>query len=825
MLRAIVVLCLVAAARAAAASPSLLAVSPTSPWTLRELEAVHAPLVSYDPETGVAYLVATPEEEARLRRYGFAIATVQPDADAGLRRLASAVDLGAYHTYEEMQSELADLHLRFPSLTRLEEIGPSLEGRSIPALKISDEPAVDDTAEPDVLIVGCHHAREFMSVEVPLHFARTLLESYGTSPRCTRLVDTRELWIVPLLNPDGHVFQTEFAASPEWRPPGWRKNRRPNFDGSFGVDPNRNYSYLWGYDDIGSSGMEDDETYRGTAPFSEPETQAIRRLVERQRFAIALSYHSFGKLLLFPWGYTRELSEHHGLFATLADSMVRTNGYRPGNPALGTIYLTNGDFDDYMYGEMSPRKPLQTLSFTVELNLPSEGGFWPDASLIAPTCTDLLETNFFALSVADNVRAPLAPLPPVLTAVQDARDARRIDLSWTQVHDPDNPVDHYEVFEIDPRGLVETPPGATLYAGGQAWLAARLPRPAGQAIAIVLDAELEPLWDYVYVEARGDDGVWRALRGDATREDSPTGRNRGRGVTGPVRGRVCRFQLDGVPGPVVDVALRFDPHPQSPRPGRVAAHVDIASTYSESRRILAPEVRGTSYRVVAERAGIFAYGVTAVDVQGQKSDSDVAFFVIPTVDVAVTDVHLSQLGLEAALDWRTTSSSPADFEVWVRSSAGAATSDPAAMWRQGRFERVAALHASGEGTHALAWRGEPGRYEVLLRGLDGDGEVLWGPWNLQLHAASRLHVPHPHPANPGTRVRFDLERAARVQLDVTRADGRRVRGLARGHFGPGGHEIIWDGRDDHGRAVASGVYFLRLQEGARAHVQRLVVVR
>lgn len=824
-MRILVFVWLVSVGSGAAAAPSLLAVSPTSPWTLRELEAVRAPLVSYDPDTGVAYVVASRAEEMRLRGFGFAIGTVEPDVEAPLRQLQATTDLGLYHTHAETVAELESLHARFPALTRLEDIGPSLEGRSILALKISDDPDVEDAGEPDVLVVGCHHAREFMSVEVPLHLARTLLESYGSSPRATRLVDTRELWIVPMLNPDGHVYQENFAAGPDWVPPGWRKNRRVNFDSTVGVDPNRNYSYLWGYDDVGSSPEGADETYRGTGPFSEPETSAMRGLVERQRFTLALSYHSFGKLLLYPWGYTRAFSEDQVVFAVLADSMVRSNGYRPGNPALGTIYLTNGDFDDYMYGEMSPRKPSRTMSFTVELNLQSEGGFWPRDSLIEPTCASLLETNLFALEVADNVRSPLPPPAPVLTAAQDARDGRIIDLAWTQPQDPDNPVDHYEVFEIDPGGLGATPPAVDLRAAGRAQLAGRLARPSGQAIVLEIDAEMEPLWDYAYVEARGSEGVWRVLPGAWTRDDSPTGRNRGRGITGSFRSRACRFELAAVPGPTLDIAIRFEPHPDTPRRSEMIARLDVAATYSESRRVLAPELRQTSYRVVAERSGIFAYGVTAVDADGQKTDSDLYFFVVPTVEVAVSDVTLHRHGLDAELRWVSASDAPARFEVWVRRAGAPAGYDTVTEWRRGDYVRVATIDVERRGESRLGWRGEPGRYNVLLRGVDEDGESFWGPWNLELVGITRLLAPFPNPANPATRLRFDLERDTRVRLDVVGADGRRVRQLAAGFYLAGAHELVWDGRDDRGHQAVTGVYFLRLQAGARAYTQRVVLVR
>lgn len=83
----------------------------------------------------------------------------------------------------------------------------------------------------------------------------------------------------------------------------WRKNRRDNLDGTFGIDLNRNYGYNWGFDDDGSSPFTGDETYRGTVPFSEPETQIMRDFVNSRSFRIALNYHTFGNLLIYPWGY------------------------------------------------------------------------------------------------------------------------------------------------------------------------------------------------------------------------------------------------------------------------------------------------------------------------------------------------------------------------------------------------------------------------------------------------------------------------------------------------------------------------------------------
>jgi hypothetical protein len=815
----------VAAAAGVGAEPAgLVAVAPQNPWTLRELEAAGAALASYDPESGTAYVVATAAEQRRLQDAGFAVATVEVDVEAGRRRIAALPDLGLYHTGAEAEAELRDLAARFPDDCRLESIGRSLENREIWALKISDAPADNDATEPDVLVMGCHHAREFMSVEVPLHLARSLLEGAATNARLRRLVDERELWVVPIVNVDGHAFQAEFAASPEWSPPGWRKNRRANGDGSYGVDLNRNYSYQWGLDDEGSSPDPSAETYRGTEPFSEPETRAIRALAERQRFVIAITYHSFGRLWLYPWGHTREaLTVDHAAFAALADSMVRSNGYRPGNAFLGTIYLTNGECTDFLYGEMTTRKPTQTLAFTPELNSAGEGGFWPPESLIRPTCEAMLPANLFALEVAIGARRPLTPPQPVLTAVQDAAEARRIALDWRQPIDVENPVTHWEVFEIDPSAAIAAAP-VVLAASGRAVLGESLPRPRSARIVLEFEAQLAPVWDYAYVEARGTDGDWVRLAGDATRNASPTGRNAGNGITGGVAKRRLVFDLGAVRGDRVDLAVRLDAAPAAPAPARIAAALDVGATWSEERRVLDPHVTVPRYTVVAARPGLFAYGVTAVDADGQKTDSEIFWFAVP-VAVALHDVQVERHGDRHALTWAG-DVRDATLEVWIRPlDAAEPVPSAAAAWAAGGLERVAVAAVAAARSGRLEWTADAGRSLVVLRVRDAGGDRLAGAWGLESMLRTRIVGVRPNPFRPGGGIDLEIATTGRVGLDIHAADGRRVRTLFAAPRAAGRAHLVWDGRDAAACPVASGVYFVRLRHAGATHVQRLVLLR
>jgi len=276
---------------------------------------------------------------------------------------------GAYHSYSELGSALKSLAAAYPAICRLYSLGKSVENRNIYALKISDNPAIREN-EPKIALLGCHHAREWISVEVPLLIADYLLKNYIIDTRIRNIIDSEEIWIIPLVNPDGldySIFNYRL----------WRKNRRLNSDGSYGVDLNRNYSFAWAYDNLGSSPEPSSDTYRGPRPFSEPETLSVMNLLQNNSFTAVISYHSFSQSILYPWGYINLPTEKEQLFQQLASAMAdliyQVNGrsYEVGR-ASASLYLTNGDFTDWVYGFF------QIPAFTIELppvDL-SHGGFF-----------------------------------------------------------------------------------------------------------------------------------------------------------------------------------------------------------------------------------------------------------------------------------------------------------------------------------------------------------------------------------------------------------------------------------------------------------------
>ena len=333
-------------------------------------------------------VVVTDEQLNELKENGWKFHIVIEDL---VRHFKENIDvdgnLGEYHTYAEMVEEMYRVAAMYPDIVRLVDIGDGWEktqgiaDRDILAMKISDNPEKEELDEPSVLIVGCHHARELISVEIPLAIIKTLTENYSVDTRIKSLVDNRDIWIVPMLNPDGHVYVEEVNST-------WRKNRNTNDNSNSlyqGVDLNRNYGFKWGYDNTGSSPQAKSETYRGTAPFSEPETQAIKDLMEEHDFALGLSYHSYGNSFLFPWGYIDEDTEDNTVFERLGRIYCKKNEYIYGNAKDGIIYNTNGDMDDWTYGEQETKNKI--LSMTVEVG----DSFQPPSSEIPKLVGENLE--------------------------------------------------------------------------------------------------------------------------------------------------------------------------------------------------------------------------------------------------------------------------------------------------------------------------------------------------------------------------------------------------------------------------------------------------
>ena len=300
--------------------------------------------------------------------------------------------MGGYYTFAEIEEHLEEISNEYPFLVHKILIGNSLEGRNIWAIKISDNAHVEEN-EPEVLYTGLHHAREPMSYMNLFYYMYWLLENYESDSLASHLVNNRQIWFVPAVNPDGLVYNQSIASNGGGMQ---RKNMLETCNNSVdGVDLNRNYSYMWAYDNEGSSPDGCNETYRGNSPFSEPETQVIRDFVENHNFPIALNYHSYSNLLIYPLGYEYENSvpqEDLDIFIEYGEDMVQFNGYELGTgPDL--LYPVNGEACDWMYGEHG------IFAYTPEIGS-GQDGFWPQTSRIVPLAEENLYPNQFLSLVA-----------------------------------------------------------------------------------------------------------------------------------------------------------------------------------------------------------------------------------------------------------------------------------------------------------------------------------------------------------------------------------------------------------------------------------------
>jgi hypothetical protein len=303
--------------------------------------------------------------------------------------------MGGFYTLAEVTAELDEMYTLYPNLiTQKFSIGTTIEGKPMYMVKISDNPTISEN-EPQVLYTALHHAREPESMEQMIFFMFYLLENYGTDPEATYLVNNREIYFIPVVNPDG--YQYNYSTNPGGGGM-WRKNRRNN-GGSFGVDLNRNYGpyAYWNSSNGGSSTTPSSDTYRGTAPFSEPETATIRDFLGAKNFSNALNYHTYGNYLIYPYGALPYLTPDSLAFFEFAGDITAYNGYSAGTALQTVNYDVRGTSDDYFYDGDVLANEGKIFAMTPEVGTT---GFWPSQSEIIPLAVENLLPNLYYAWVA-----------------------------------------------------------------------------------------------------------------------------------------------------------------------------------------------------------------------------------------------------------------------------------------------------------------------------------------------------------------------------------------------------------------------------------------
>ena len=297
--------------------------------------------------------------------------------------------MGGYYTLAEAYAELDSMRKMFPNLiSQNDTIGKTLNGRPIIAIKISDNPNIKEN-EPQVLYTALHHAREPESLTQLYYFIWHILENYNSSDESKFLIDNRELHFIPIVNPDGYFYNQRTNPNGGGM---WRKNRfARGVNDTVGVDLNRNYGFKWGLNDEGSSGNPTAQTYRGPSAFSELETKAVKNYCDKNNFRMAFNYHTYTNLLIYPWGFSYFDSNDSVYYRELSEDLTSVNRYAYGTGIQTVAYYTNGDSDDWMYGDTTAHKKI--FSWTPEVGGGMDG-FWPQKNRIIPLAEENLTSNY-----------------------------------------------------------------------------------------------------------------------------------------------------------------------------------------------------------------------------------------------------------------------------------------------------------------------------------------------------------------------------------------------------------------------------------------------
>ncbi|NLI15145.1 MAG: T9SS type A sorting domain-containing protein [candidate division Zixibacteria bacterium] len=700
-----------------------------------------------------ADIVAYPEDLSKIQSAGLHYEVVYPDLVRFYQsRFPTATTMGGFLTFPEILAKIDSLHAALPNIVSARDsVGYSWQGRALWVFKISDNVDIDED-EPEVFFNALTHAREPQSMQWQMNYALWLCQNYGTNAEATSLVDNHEIYFMPVVNPDGYEYNRATYPSGGGM---YRKNRNPNG----GVDLNRNFGFMWGYDDIGSSPEPSDETFRGTGPFSEVETQGFRDFVISRNFSFILNAHTYGDYFLYPMCYADIYSPDQPLYELLSDTVLALlgGGYTAGTP-WEILYNTNGDAMDWEYAD-TISKP-RILCATVESGTQSDG-FWPSPSRIPQINAQLLPLAKYITRLSENPRAVAAPNAPVMNNLDTVRTDSFI-VSWTH-NDSFNPAVAFELVEksgfsllVDSieRGLGNWQSngfitatnryhssGHSLFSQDGNMLHTKITTAtpfvvrANDTLVFWTYYQIETDYDYAYVEVSTDNGLtFTPIPGNITTSTNPHNLNRGNGITGnQTTWRRAIFPLDQYVGQSIFIRFSYDTDAGTHYGGFYVDDIYPIANFANTL-VLSSSIQNTSYVVRGRENGTYYYLARAQDAQSQWSSFSEPKQVVVARTQAIDD--------EIAI--------PGDFN---------------------------------------------------------------------------LNQNYPNPFNSQTVISFSLASPAPVKLTIFDISGKLVRNLLNEKLGYGNHQVTWDGVNEDGKDVASGIYLYRLASGDKSITKKMMFLR
>lgn len=778
--------------------------------------------------------------------------------------------LAGYYTFGEAMAQLDSMKVKFPNLiTSKVQIGTTIENRPIYMVKISDNPDMEEE-EPEVLYTAMHHAREPGGMMTVIYYMYYLLENYATNPSVKYLVDNRQMYFVPVVNPDGYEYNR--GTNPNGGGM-WRKNRKNN-GGSYGIDLNRNYGpqTYWNAPNGGSSTSPSSDTYRGTAPFSEPETQALRDFVNGRRFRTALNYHTYSNLLIYPYGALSRETPDSLIFREFAFEMTQFNGYSPGTDMQTVGYSTRGNSDDFMYdGDLTTRG--KVLAMTPEVGTDTDG-FWPPQSRIYPHVQENLFPNLYyawaagdyvskknvsfdrqyfgqgetahmfvqlknkGLSVAKNLSLTLTSGSPQITSggntVQVDSISARSDyqvtapLSFTISADAAIGSEHKLILNTSSQGVLMSSDTVRIVIG--------------MPVYTFFDTTNNPatLWT---VAASPANPKWEATT--SSYNSSPNAYTDSKDGNYAANATVTLtstngINLSGAPNPRLTFWARWfieadwDAGFIKISTNNGSTWVPLAGRYTkpaagQGKQVPAgaPLYEGTQSGWVQEEIDLSSYSGQNIKLRFELGTDgslhqdgwyidDIGIYTWGVVPVEVTSFTVAGSEGSAELMWKTASeTNNRGFEI-QRSLNNAEWINVG--WKAG----------AGSTTELTEYRwtdntAPEGRVYYRLLQYDYDGSMrIYGPVTAEMSTVTEFSLGqnYPNPFNPVTTIRFALPEKAEVTLKVFDAQGSEVALLARGTREAGRHEVQFDAS-----ALPSGVYIYRLEAGTHTESRKLILLK